>query len=61
MQSSDYYSKDFSWTFQVVQWLRIRLPIQGTWVGSLVREDSTCDGTTCKPQLLSLRPRAKES
>ena len=23
MQSSDYYSKDFSWTFQVVQWLRI--------------------------------------
>ena len=27
MQSSDYYSKDFSWTFQVVQWLRL-LPMQ---------------------------------
>ena len=23
----------------VVQWLRIRLPMQGTWVRSLVRED----------------------
>ena len=28
-------------TFLVVQWLRIRLPIQGTWVWSLVQEDST--------------------
>ena len=26
----------------VVQWLRIRLPVQGTWVRALVREDPTC-------------------
>ena len=26
----------------VVQWLRIQLPMQGTWVPSLVREDPTC-------------------
>ena len=30
----------------VVQWLRIRLPMQGTWVRALVREDPTCRGTT---------------
>ena len=29
-------------TFLVVQWLRICLPMQGTQVQSLVREDSTC-------------------
>ena len=28
----------------VVQWLRVCLPMQGTWVRSLVREDSTCLG-----------------
>ena len=28
-------------TSMVVQWLRICLPMQGTWVQSLVREDST--------------------
>ena len=27
-------------------WIRIRLPMQGTWVQSLVREDSTCHGET---------------
>ena len=26
----------------VVQWLRIRLPMQGTWVQALVQEDPTC-------------------
>ena len=26
----------------VAQWLRIHLPVQGTQVGSLVREDPTC-------------------
>ena len=26
----------------VVWWLRIHLPMYGTWVRSLVREDSTC-------------------
>ena len=33
--------KTKAWTSLVVQWLRIRLPLQGTWVQSLVREDST--------------------
>ena len=26
----------------VAQWLRIHLPMQGTWVRALVREDPTC-------------------
>ena len=30
----------------VVQWLRIHLPMQGTRVRALVREDSTCRGAT---------------
>ena len=30
----------------VEQWLRIRLPVQGTWVRALVREDPTCCGAT---------------
>ena len=30
----------------VAQWLRIRLPMQGTRVGALVREDPTCHGAT---------------
>ena len=33
-------------TSLVVQWLRIRLPIQGTRVQSLVQEDPTCRGAT---------------
>ena len=35
-----------SWvgTSLVVQWFRILLPMQGTWVRSLVREDPTCRG-----------------
>ena len=45
----------------VVQWLRIRLPMQGTRVRALVWEDPTCRGATgpvshnywaCVPQLL---------
>ena len=36
-------------TSLVVQWLRIRLPVQGTRVQSLVWEDSTCFGAT-KPK-----------
>ena len=31
-------------TSLVVQWLRIRLPMQGTQVLALVREDPTCCG-----------------
>ena len=33
-------------TSLVVQWLRIGLPIQGTWVWALVQEDPTCHGAT---------------
>ena len=33
-------------TSQVCQWLRICLPMQGTWVQSLIWEDSTCHGAT---------------
>ena len=33
-------------TSLVVQWLRIRLPVQGTWVQALVQEDPTCHGAT---------------
>ena len=33
-------------TSLVFQWLRIYLPMQGTWVWSLVQEDSTCCGAT---------------
>ena len=35
-----------SGTSLVVQWLRIRLPMQGTQVRSLVQEDPTCRGAT---------------
>ena len=28
------------------QWLRIHLPMQGTWVQALVQEDPTCRGAT---------------
>ena len=30
----------------VAQWLRVRLPMQGTWVRALVWEDPTCCGAT---------------
>ena len=33
-------------TFLMVQWLRIHLPMQRTWVWSLVRENPTCCGAT---------------
>ena len=42
-------SDDLDWTqgtSLVAQWLRIRLPMQGTWVRSLVWEDPTCHGAT---------------
>ena len=38
--------KKNSWASLVVQWLRIRLPMQGTWVRALVWEDPTCRGAT---------------
>ena len=43
----------------MAQWLGIHLPMQGTCVQALVREDPTCHGAT-KPVLLSLHSRARE-
>ena len=62
-------SRRGEWTSLVDQWLGIHLPMQGTWVQSLVREDSTSWGVAkpvphnywadtpraCVPQLLSLQ------
>ena len=36
--------KDNLGTSLVVQWLRICLPMQGTWVWALLQEDPTCHG-----------------
>ena len=33
-------------TSLMIQWLRIHLPMQGTWVGPLVLEDPTYCGAT---------------
>ena len=38
-----------SGTSLVVQWVRIHLPMRGTWVHSLVQEDPVCHGAT-KPR-----------
>ena len=35
-----------NWVSLVVQWLRIRLPMQGARVRALVWEDPTCHGAT---------------
>ena len=43
----------------VVQWLRIRLSMQETWVRSLIWEDSTCHVAT-KPVLNYRSPSALE-
>ena len=40
------FKKPIIWASLVAQWLRIRLPMQGARVRSLVREDPTCRGTT---------------
>ena len=47
------------WTSLVVQWLRIRLPMQGTQVPALVREDPTCHGAA-KPVRHNYRACALE-
>ena len=39
-------TKQSEWASLVAQWLRIHLPMQGTWVRALVREDPTCRGAT---------------
>ena len=56
----DRSSKDFFKTEKlglslVAQWLRIRLPMQGTRVRALVREDPTCRGAT-KPMATTAEP-----
>ena len=56
-KKSDY--KEFTWTFQVVQWMKIHSPKQGTQVQSLVREDFTCWGAT-EPMSDSYGARALE-
>ena len=38
--------KTFYRTSLVVQWLRIHLPMQGTWVRALAQEEPTCHGAT---------------
>ena len=38
--------KRLTGTSLVAQWLRIRLPMQGTQIQALVREDPTCHGAT---------------
>ena len=35
-----------NWASLVTQWLRVCLPMQGTWVRALVWEDPTCRGAT---------------
>ena len=44
--SSSWFKKRESGTSLVAQWLRIRLPMQGTQVQALVQEDATCRGAT---------------
>ena len=46
VQNNKMFLKENSWASLVVQWLRIRLAVQGTLVQSLVREDPTCLGAT---------------
>ena len=55
------YLKQMCWASLVAQWLRIRLPMQGTRVRALVQEYPTCRGAAkpmchnywvCVPQLL---------
>ena len=43
----------------VAQWLRIHLPIQGTWVRALVWEDPTCRRAT-KPVRMRESKRERE-
>ena len=42
--------KSDSGTSQVVQWLRLRLPMQGVWIQSLVRELSSHVNWDPKPK-----------
>ena len=42
-----------------VQWLRVCLPVQGTWIQSLVQEDPTCHRATKPTTTESLHPRVR--
>ena len=44
--STDEWIKKMCWASVVAQWLRVCLPMQGTWVRALVWEDPTCRGAT---------------
>ena len=48
-----------SWTSLVVQRLGVHLPMQGIWVRSLVREDSTCHGAI-HPAATTIEPYAPQ-
>ena len=41
-----WFKNRWKWTSLVAQWLRIRLPVQGTWVRALVQEDPMCRRAT---------------
>ena len=45
-QSKNEIKKRITGTSLMAQWLRIHLPMQGTWVRALVWEDPTCCGAT---------------
>ena len=44
LTDSSYLKSDNGRASLVAQWLRICLPMQGTWVRALVQEDPTCSG-----------------
>ena len=52
-------SRTETWTSLAVQWLRIRLTMQGTWVQSPVQEDLTCL-RAIKPTLHNRRSHCSE-
>ena len=58
--NKDSHPKQNATTSLVAQWLRICLPMQGTWVQCLVREDPTCHGATKPVHHNYWRPRALE-
>ena len=45
-KSKRHFNKRKYGTSLVAQWLRICLPMQGTWVWALVQEDPTCHAAT---------------
>ena len=66
MSSCSMLKNQYMRTSLVVQWVRIRLPMQGTRVQFLIWEDSTCHGitnrcsTTTEPVLQNKSSRHNE-